>query len=61
MKLKLRQYFCKHDFTYLTKHKTTSQNLWQCKKCSVYYIQHWGIGIGYKCKEPNIKGWEKIL
>lgn len=55
--LKLRKYFCKHDFRYIAKHNSTSQNLWQCEKCKVYVIQHWGIGTHYKCKEPNIGGW----
>lgn len=55
--LKIKQYLCRHDFKYLARHQFTSQNLWKCKKCEVYYIQHWGLDIGYKCKYPNIDGW----
>lgn len=55
--LKLKQYFCRHDFEFKAKHKSTSQNLWQCKKCGVYIIQHWGLNNYYKCKELNIDGW----
>jgi len=58
--LKLRQYLCKHDFKLIAKHKCTSQNLWQCKKCGVFVIQHWGIGLNYKCKVPNICGWVEV-
>lgn len=58
--LKLKQYFCKHDFIQIGKHKHTSQNLYQCKKCNVFYIYHLGINTGYKCKTPNIGGWIKI-
>jgi hypothetical protein len=55
--LKLKQYFCRHDFKYIARHQSTSQNLWECKKCQVYVIQHWGLDTHYKCKEPNIDGW----
>ena len=57
--LKLRQYLCKHDFIQIGKHISTSQNLWKCKKCDIYYIQHWGMGVGYKCKTPNLDGWDE--
>ncbi|MCK9198087.1 MAG: hypothetical protein M0P49_00620 [Bacilli bacterium] len=57
--LKLKQYFCNHKFGLIATHKTSSQNLWQCPKCGVFYIQHWGIGIGYKIKTPNLDNWVK--
>lgn len=55
--LKLRQYLCRHDFEYIAKHRSSSQNLWKCRKCGVYCIQHWGLGIHYKFKTPHIDGW----
>lgn len=55
--LKIRQYFCKHDYELVATHGSTSQNLWQCKKCDVFVVQNWGVGLYYKCKEPNIGGW----
>jgi hypothetical protein len=58
MRLKLKQYLCRHNFKFVSKHKDTQQNLWKCKKCGVYCIQHYGIGVHYFCKEPNIDGWE---
>ena len=57
--LKLKQCLCRHDFILIAEHNSTSQNLWQCSKCDLYYIQHWGLGIGYNCKKPNINGWVK--
>ena len=56
----LRQLICKHDYKVIAKHNTTQQNLWQCNKCRIFYIQHYGIGIGYKCKKPNLNGWIKV-
>jgi ribosomal protein L37AE/L43A len=58
MRLKLKQYFCNHDFYYTARHKTVSQNLWKCRKCGVYYIQSYLLDIGYKSKTPHIDGWE---
>lgn len=58
--LKLRQYFCKHDFKCIGKHEICQENLWRCIKCETYYIQHYGMGIGYKCQIPNIGGWRKV-
>lgn len=55
--LKIRQYLCRHDYICIARHKSTSQNLWKCSKCGVYYIQHWGLGIGYACVKPNLNGW----
>lgn len=55
--LKLKQYLCKHDYKYLAKNKHISENLWQCKKCGVYYIQHWGLGIGFKSKNIGNAKW----
>ena len=58
--LKVKQYICKHDFRVIAQHQSTQSNLWQCKKCDVYYVQHYGINVGYKCKVPNIGGWEEV-
>ncbi|PEA75121.1 hypothetical protein CON92_26510 [Bacillus wiedmannii] len=58
--LKFRQYFCSHDYKYIAHHDTAQMNLWKCKKCGVFYIQHYGIDAGYKCKFPNVSGWEKF-
>ena len=52
----IKQLFCRHDYKWIARHGSTQQNLWQCGKCGTYYIQHYGIGIGYKCKTPNIDG-----
>ncbi|PGO60583.1 hypothetical protein CN981_08525 [Priestia megaterium] len=58
--LKLRQYFCKHDYKIIAQHESTQSHLWKCKKCKVYFVQHFGIDVGYKCKIPNIGGWGKV-
>jgi hypothetical protein len=58
--LKLKQYFCKHDFKLIAKHNSTQQNLYQCNKCKAYKIQHHGINCEYVCKSPNIKDWTII-
>ena len=57
--LKLKQYLCRHDFKVIGTQKDTQENLWQCPKCKVYCIQHYGLGISYICKVPNIGGWIK--
>ena len=57
--LKLKQYFCRHKFECLAYQAHTEENLWQCSKCKVYCIQHYGLGISYKCIVPNIGGWIK--
>ncbi|AEZ50464.1 hypothetical protein F400_gp017 [Bacillus phage BCD7] len=56
---RIRQFFCTHDYKHIADHNCSQQNLWQCKKCKLYYIQHYGIGIGYSCRVPNIGGWIK--
>jgi hypothetical protein len=55
--LRIRQYFCRHKFKHIAKHRAVSENLWQCPKCQVYCIQHWGIGVHYYSKTPHINGW----
>lgn len=55
--LKLKQYFCKHDFKIIAHHNCSQQNLWRCKKCGVFVIQHYGIGFSYKNQTPHIDGW----
>lgn len=56
----LKQYICKHDYERIAEHEHSQQNLWQCKKCEQYYIQHYGINCGYPCKRPNLGGWKKL-
>lgn len=51
--LKIKQYLCKHKFEILSSKKDTQQNLWQCAKCKVYCIQHYGIGVSYKSNSPH--------
>lgn len=55
--LKLKQYFCSHHHQFIGKHRYAQQNLWQCKKCDVFIIEHFGIGLSYACKTPNIDNW----
>jgi hypothetical protein len=55
--LKIKQYFCRHNFELYAKHGSSSQNLWKCTKCHVYCIQHYGIGVHYLHKTPHITGW----
>jgi hypothetical protein len=57
--LKIKQYFCRHDYKLIARHNNSQLNLWQCNKCKVFYIQHYGLYLGYKCKIPNIlTGWD---
>ena len=59
--LKLKQYFCKHDFELIARHKIVSENLYQCSKCNVYMLNHWGLGIFVKFKElVNADKWRFI-
>lgn len=58
--LKLKQYFCRHDYGIIAEHEQTQSNLWKCKKCNLYFVQHYGIDVGYKCKVPNIGGWVRV-
>ncbi len=58
--LKIKQYFCEHVYRRIGEHEHTQQNLYQCRKCEVFYIKHYGIGISYKCKTPNIGGWKPV-
>lgn len=51
---------CKHDYKLKAEHETTQSHLWQCKKCKLYYVQHYGIDVGYTCKVPNIGGWVRV-
>lgn len=61
MRRTLRQCICRHDFKCIAKHKFSQQNLWKCDKCKVYYVQHYGIGIGYYTKVPPLlEHWESI-
>ena len=57
MRLKVRQYLCKHDFHLIAKHEFTMQNLWRCDKCGVFCIQHYGIGLHYYSKTPELEHW----
>lgn len=53
----IKRLFCKHPYKLLAYHECSNQTLWQCEHCRVYYIQHHGLGIGYKINKPNIGGW----
>ncbi len=56
--LKLKQYLCKHNFEHIAYHNSTQQNLWQCSKCKVFCVQHYGINLSYKTKyPPSFDGW----
>ena len=54
---RIRQLFCKHGWVRLARHKSSSQNLFQCQKCKLFHIYHVGLCIGYNTKEPNLGGW----
>lgn len=41
----------------IAEHSSSQQNLWECNKCGVFIIQHWGLGTYYKSKTPHINGW----
>jgi hypothetical protein len=56
--LRLKQYFCRHQWDAIAKHRSANESLYQCKRCAVFFIFHHGLFIGYKCKTPNIGGWE---
>jgi len=56
----IRQMICRHNYKVIAKHRHTQSNLWQCDKCNVFYIQHYGIWVGYKCRVPNIGGWVAV-
>lgn len=53
----LRQFFCRHDFRIEACHKHVSENLYQCTKCSVYFVWHWGLGLGFKSKSCPGEDW----
>ena len=58
--LKINQYFCKHDFYLIAKHKIVSENLYKCLKCGVYEVVHTGTMTNFKTKDyPFSEGnWE---
>lgn len=57
--LKIRQYLCRHKgIKVIATNKHSSQNLWQCPKCKVYVIQHWGLGLYYFYKNTHIGHWK---
>ena len=59
--LKIKQYLCfRHEFKLIARHEEVQEQLYLCSKCGVYQIIHYGIGVSYKCKIPNIKGWTYI-
>lgn len=57
IKKKISQLLCHHNFVYLAKHNETQQDLWQCDKCNIYLVRHYGIGVSCKCSEHNMSGW----
>ncbi len=59
--LKIKQYFCNHNFYLLAQHRIVSEDLHQCIKCGVYMVRHRGIGVDYKCKEfPLCGNWDFV-
>lgn len=59
MRRNIKQFLCKHkEFKIIATHKFTQQNLWYCPKCKVYYIQHYGIGLGYYSQTPHLEHWD---
>lgn len=60
MRLKLWQYFCKHDFDYLIDNVIVNERLFKCNKCGIYRVRHDGLWVEYKSKNlPSNKGWTK--
>ena len=46
----IKRMLCNHDYNFVKAHEHTQQNLWRCKRCKLYYVQHYGLGIGYAAK-----------
>jgi len=42
--------FHKHQWVFQAKHNHCQENLWFCLICRKYYVQHYGLGIGYVTK-----------
>lgn len=57
MRIKLRQMICEHNFKFIGKHKYVNENIWYCKKCKVYYVQHIGVGTGFYTNKVNWSDW----
>lgn len=53
----LKIQFCKHKYNIVAEHPHCQENLWKCTLCGGYYIQHYGIGIGFKIKNPSLIDW----
>lgn len=56
--LKLRQYFCRHNFKLKVKHRHTNQTLSICKKCGVYKTSHDGLILEFKHKSLENTIWD---
>lgn len=55
----IKQFFCRHKrIECIAQHEFTQQNLWYCPKCGIYYIQHYGIGVGCYSKTPMLEHWK---
>ncbi|OZT77126.1 hypothetical protein CFN03_08605 [Salinicoccus roseus] len=57
-KIKLKQFFCRHNWKHIAPHKHTSQDLYQCQHCYIYLIHHRGINASYKSRDSHIGGWD---
>lgn len=57
----IRQSVCRHDYSHIGTHMNTNLNLWQCNKCKKFYVQHWGMDIGYECRTPDLSGYKVVL
>lgn len=55
---RFKQSICRHEFKCIAKHKFCSENLWICKKCGIFYIQHYGLDFGFESKTPTSDNWE---
>ncbi|HFD2052120.1 TPA: hypothetical protein ACF2DE_002851 [Clostridium perfringens] len=55
---RFKQSICRHEFKCIAKHKFCSENLWVCKKCGIFYIQHYGLGFGFESKTPVSDNWD---
>jgi len=56
--LKLKQYFCRHDFKVVGIHRNINSRLSRCSKCGVYEHLHMGIMCSFKTNDINPDEWK---
>ena len=49
----LREMLCRHDYKFKFKLKGTCQNIYKCKKCNQYLLQHYGLGVICKISDTD--------